>query len=757
MDSPSRKGPGSDEEGGGPRGDAAAPDKPRRVVRTSRPLARPAAPKDEGAPRREGRPAAALKPGDRLWSRPKRAASPKRADSRLVYLSTEEYEANEPRRSKPAAGKSPSPGPDKGSSRPKRTWSKSGKPPTRPAFKAAGGFKKPVSKNRPARAEVTKEREGRPPRPGRPGHAKDRGARSGRPDFSGKREFRAEEGSSRPGFRPAGPFKHTRSQNRPSRPPFPKDREDRKDHPPRSGRPVFSGKQERRAGGGPSRPGAGPARGFQRPLSKDRPARPAFSKNREVRAVRPERPQAPPGAATVRGKDHGPKPVVAGGKGNVRASAAKILHAVLEKNAGLKPLLQSEQQRYGFEADRALLREMTAGVLRRLPHLDWCIEEAAARGLAEIQPELTALLRVGIYQVLFLERVPVYAAVDQCVEAAKAVNPGAARFVNGVLRGVADRRAEFLDAPFRFSGQKRLALRFGMPEWIVARYAARFGEAGASALLEALQRAPATGLVFSSADSAVKGCPALETEGISLEPDGAFPLTFHAEGGNPADSEPFRQGLFYVCDPASQVPARLLPVEPGEKVLDLCAAPGGKTVLLSQRMGESGSVMAVDNNRRRIRQVRENVTRLRLRNVRLVQADASSPLPFRPEWRSVLLDAPCSSLGTLRNNPEIRWQVRAATLELFRAKQGAFLGRAAAAVAPGGHLLYAVCSIEPEETTEVAAGFLASRPEFAPAPLRPPAFLESLLEPAGEGAAFCLPHRHRWDGFFVALFRRRNR
>lgn len=441
--------------------------------------------------------------------------------------------------------------------------------------------------------------------------------------------------------------------------------------------------------------------------------------------------------------------------GNLRARAAVALEEILGRRQSLKRVVQREQFSISREDDRALLKEMVAGVIRHLPTLDAVLDHLTQRGLAETQSLLVNVLRVGAYQILYLTRIPAYAAVAQCVEAAKMVRPGAAGFVNGILRSVAEKGADLLARQEREAvGVEGIALSCGAPAWLVQRYAARFGEDRARKILSAYQRPAPLCLFVPRPDREVEALQAMHEEGVVLEPDGVMPRTYRVVAGKPLASRAFRKGLFYLMDPASEVPALLLPIPEGGSVLDLCAAPGGKTVVLAAR-GVAGRLVASDLETRRLASMRSNLTRLDLRGVYLVRADLEKGLPFRGAFSSVLVDAPCSSLGTLRKNPEIRWQARPEEFAAKAVRQRVFLDAAARAVVPGGHLLYAVCTLEPEETTGVADAFLETHDDFRAVPLLPPAGLEHHLEEAGEGRAYLMPDRYPWDGFFVALFQRR--
>jgi len=430
-----------------------------------------------------------------------------------------------------------------------------------------------------------------------------------------------------------------------------------------------------------------------------------------------------------------------------------VLEEILEKRQSLKRVLQREQEKLDREDDRALLREIVTGVIRNLPVVDRALAAMVKRGLNETQSELLAILRVGVFQILFLDRVPLYAAVDQCVEAAKPLNPGAGGFVNGILRAVAERKAAWLALPDGRDAAS-VALRTGMPMWLIRRYAERFGPARGEAIAAAFQRPAPTALIFPSEAALAEARPQMTTEGWDLIPDAALPLTFTVTRGNPAFSEAFKRGLFYIMDPASQAPAALVPLRGNERALDLCAAPGGKTIILSLRLREGGSVLATDVNHRRLKHLEENVARMKLENVKMAQADVEAPLPLRDLFDVVLLDAPCSSMGTLRRNPEIRWQVREEDLALRSPKQLSFLDHASKAVAPGGTLVYSVCSLEEEETLQVVSNFLWTHTDFKLAEVTPPGAWEPLVEEVAPGQFLLLPDRHSWDAFFVAILKR---
>ena len=442
---------------------------------------------------------------------------------------------------------------------------------------------------------------------------------------------------------------------------------------------------------------------------------------------------------------------------NLRALSAEILDEVLNKGAKLKSKLDQRQKKVTRESDRALIKEIVSGCLRNLPVIDLSIKEFLKKGIEETDPFLLSLLRVGAYQIFYLDRIPVYAAVNECVEAAKSAGmKPAAGFVNTVLRNISSRKEELLSLQYRYSPPLSLSYKYGMPEWLVERYVARFGPSEGESLLASLNTPSRNSIVFFSAGDMIASMPLLEREGFRLEENPLFPLTFWVRDKNPADSAAFADGLFHICDPASQLPAMILPDPSVRCVLDLCAAPGTKSIILSKKIGKEGMVVASDISRKRLELLSENMKRCRVENVKLAVADAEGTLPFGDAAGAVVLDAPCSSMGTVRRAPELRWQATRERFEKEGARQLRMLMNASRAVARGGFLLYSVCSFEEEETTAVARGFLEENGDFRGERIFAPEPLMSALSLQNEHCAYLLPHRHGGDGFFAALFRRKN-
>ncbi|HXE56607.1 MAG TPA: 16S rRNA (cytosine(967)-C(5))-methyltransferase RsmB [Gemmatimonadales bacterium] len=405
------------------------------------------------------------------------------------------------------------------------------------------------------------------------------------------------------------------------------------------------------------------------------------------------------------------------------------------------------------ERDRRLAHELAAGVLRRRTELDAALAPLLPRGLAGVAPRIADVLRLGAYQLTALDRVPPHAAVSTSVALAReAAGARAAGFVNAVLRRVAERsgaaageRIPPTDHPDAVPGDaaEELARRYSHPVWLVRRWLERYGPAGTRALLEWNNTVPP--LVIQPARSDLKHLRRrLAEAGIECEP-APFDAGLVTGRRSPRRLPDYDEGAFFVQDPAHALVVRYADVPPGATVLDACAAPGGKALALGRR---AGVVVAADASPVRVRRLAENLGRAGRGHEHPVVADAALP-PIR-QVDAVLVDAPCLGTGTFARHPDARWKASPDALGRLAHTQATLLDRTADVVRPGGLLVYATCSLEPEENERQVDRFLARHPEFRLAPSATvPA--ELLTE---RGELQILPHRHRMDGAFAARLRK---
>ena len=417
--------------------------------------------------------------------------------------------------------------------------------------------------------------------------------------------------------------------------------------------------------------------------------------------------------------------------------------------------------------DAALATELTLGVLRWQLLLDFLADRHLKKPAAVCDPEVRIALRLGLYQLLFLDRIPARAAVNESVELVKrARKSSAASLVNAVLRKTADESPRTGAAPEsvavllppELALADRLGIQYSHPTWMVERWLRIFGEERTRALLAANNRVPAhAGYLFEPErrDDAISS---LRKAGCSVQPSRLLQDAWIFDGGNAGASEAVRRGWVALQDEASQAVADLLAVAPGMDVLDLCAAPGGKTLRLARASGPTGHVIAADLHAHRVRAMRERFELCGVSNVETMVVDATQPRPFERKFERVLVDVPCSGTGTLARHPEIRWKLRANDLHDLHQRQAALLRNALAHLAPGGRLVYSTCSLEPEENEGVVRetlGAAGERLQIAD----PRAGIETLLQPSvsvetviGPDHFFrSFPPQHGTDGFFAAV------
>ncbi|MCP3961464.1 MAG: hypothetical protein GY719_26770 [bacterium] len=438
---------------------------------------------------------------------------------------------------------------------------------------------------------------------------------------------------------------------------------------------------------------------------------------------------------------------------NVRVSAAWVVERTLSTLSPSSVFLDSALARCD-ELDHRLLRELSLGTLRWLRRLDHVIALASHRRFEEIEPALRAPLRVAAYQLLFMDRIPAHAAVNEGVEHARRLtHRGGASFTNGVLRRIA--RAPRLDAwPVEEADPcRRLAIEKSHPDFLAERWIERFGEHGGKALLEANNRPKSLQLLaFRDLGGRELLAETLIDEGVDLEPSAIAPMGLTVRSGNPLHSEAFRRGEFYIQDEASQASALVPRPRPGERVFDAAAAPGGKSFTLLAVEPSSKVVMA-DVSPARLFTVRRNLERLR-RSVPVIAADAGRP-PTQRAFDRVILDLPCTGTGTLRKSPELKWRISEAEIGRLSRQSLRLLEGMAPLVAPEGFLIAITCSLEPEENEAVVETFLERHGEFSLLPLEDQVDYPLAGWIAGPGCWRMLPEGDH-DGFTVhALVRRR--
>lgn len=442
---------------------------------------------------------------------------------------------------------------------------------------------------------------------------------------------------------------------------------------------------------------------------------------------------------------------------NPRRAAFDILARIEKERSYADILIDRELARGELRGpDRGLLTELVYGVLRRRGTLDHIIDQFSRQKVGRLERNVLILLRLGLYQMFFLDRIPVCAAVNESVKLAKILAPRAAGFINAVLRE-ADRQRENIRYPDRERDPVAfLAARHSHPAWIAARWHEQLGPKEAELLAQSMSEPPLPTIrtntlkIPREALAARLGCEGATAAVTRYAPDGlqissALP---------PAKLPSFADGLFFIQDESSQLAATFLAPLPGERVLDLCAAPGGKATHLAQLMTNRGALIACDTAPRKLALIEANARRLGIDIITTRTVDATKPLLLDGKFDRILVDAPCSGLGVLRRNPEGKWWKTPADVAELASRQKAILHNAAALLADGGTLLYATCSTTPEENEEVIADFLSKHPDFMLEDLRRlfPAFADLFTE---AGCFRSWPHRHGMDGFFAARLRRR--
>ena len=447
-----------------------------------------------------------------------------------------------------------------------------------------------------------------------------------------------------------------------------------------------------------------------------------------------------------------------------RIAAYDILSAVSSGSADLPAAIAFARTTLHDDRDRALAAEIASGVQRWRASLDHLIVAFSKRRIDRLDSEVVEILRLSLYQLLHLTRVPAAAVVDDAVDLTKrAGKTSASGFVNAVLRTVSRRRGalplparpDAVNASSVEAALDYLSITLSHPRWLAARWLDRLGFYAAESWMQFNNAAAPltlrTNRLVTSPEALTKR---LNAEDVRVRPGAFAPDALIVEEGSPLRGDGLAEGQFIVQDEASQLVALAAGARAGMRIFDACASPGGKTTAMAADVQGAGLIVASDLRDRRIQLLRHTVVATRATRVAIVQSNLLKPLPFPAVFDLVVVDAPCSGLGTLRRDPDIRWRRSDADLPALAAAELTMLQNAAAVVGPGGRLLYATCSSEPEENEGVADAFVLTTPGFAPFDLRDraPALPAAVVD--ARGRLRTEPHRHGLEAFFAAGFQR---
>ena len=445
-----------------------------------------------------------------------------------------------------------------------------------------------------------------------------------------------------------------------------------------------------------------------------------------------------------------------------RAICLDVLNRIEEAGAHLDRLLTDSFKRYRhlLPLDRAFLTELTYGVTRWRERLDWTIRHFSKIPFQKIELEILNILRLGLYQILFLSRTPIPAAVNESVELAKRVRgSGGAAFVNAVLHSILRQKTgkEALFPDIAEDPVLHVSTHHSHPLWAVSRWVKEVGLEGTIRICQFNNQIPP--LTFRTNTLKIERKNLIDRlREKGLEP---FPASYSGEGvglrNPPPTSElPFLcEGFYAIQDEASQLVTLVLDPGPGDRILDACSAPGGKTTHIAQRMENTGKIYAMDLSREKLNRVEEGCRRLGIKIVRTIQGDATRPLSVLKgmEFDRVLSDVPCSGFGTLRRNPDLKWKRRQEDIERLSNLQLSILSNLSNFVRKGGILVYSTCTVFREENEDVIEMFLSEHHEFRLGPIEK-VLPEKCCSLMTDGYFKTFPPRDEMDGFFVARLRK---
>lgn len=439
-----------------------------------------------------------------------------------------------------------------------------------------------------------------------------------------------------------------------------------------------------------------------------------------------------------------------------------VLTQVEQEGAYSNLLLNSAIQKSRLEKnDAGLATELVYGTISRLNTLDYYLDKSVNKGIGKLQPWVRALLRLSLYQIVYLDRIPDHAVVSEAVNLAKRRgHQGISGMVNGVLRNML-RQKDSLVIQGDMPAAARISLLHSHPEWLVERWISQYGVETAEAICAANNEPPAVSIrVNTTMISREHMLIELNDNGLDAQPSPLSPYGIVVKGaGNMALTDWYRDGMISIQDESSMLVAEAVAPKPGMKVLDCCAAPGGKTTHMAELMNDDGHIVANDIHAHKGKLITDQALRLGLNSVQVVTGDAMQlGLQYEPaSFDRILLDAPCSGLGVIRRKPDLKWGKTPQDIKEIAALQLQLLESVSRLLRPGGILIYSTCTIEPQENEGVVTAFLDSHSDYGIA--------EDGLGTLGRlaerslvraGGIQILPQHYHSDGFYIARLRKHN-
>ncbi|MEA1935239.1 MAG: 16S rRNA (cytosine(967)-C(5))-methyltransferase RsmB [Thermodesulfobacteriota bacterium] len=440
---------------------------------------------------------------------------------------------------------------------------------------------------------------------------------------------------------------------------------------------------------------------------------------------------------------------------NPRTIAVNILNRIDKTGSFAEPILDSYLSRNIFNniQDRRLLTQLVYGTLRMRGHLDWIIQHLYSGRLKSLDTGIKNILRTGLYQLMFTDRIPEFATVDEAVKITKKKYPGRSGLVNAILRNAIRKKGELEYPDIDKAPSLHISIIYSHPLWIVERWLKIFGVEETLEICKANNENPPLTLrvnrLKTDRDELLK---VLSNDGFTVRPAEFSP--YGTILSNPhvsvRETKYYKMGQVQIQDEASQLISRLVNPKPGEKIMDICAGVGGKTTHMAEMMQNTGNILALDISHKKIGSLKEMSERLGVTIIDTLTGDATSEpeKTLHGKFDRVLVDAPCSGLGTLRRNPEIKWRMLPEDLKSFPPLQKRILNNARHYLKRGGTLIYSTCTIMPEENEDVVASFLSDNPGFER--IHPNATINDKMVD-NDGFFRTYPHRHGTDSFFGAV------